>query len=153
MQSEIYDFTEISHVQITDRSCFYSINPIGLGTPFVESLTSYINRLAKAHNVRTIDLLRYEVSNFLKSDYLISELNQGGLNEKCRYLNGDSSVAKEFVTAMEFLVRKDNLLYSTLIPFSSAYYISTKGLIKEKKEWCPLCYGNKKRHLKRLTIY
>jgi len=47
---------------------------------------------------------------------------------------------------MEFLVGKNNLLYTTILPFSSAYYISTKGLTKEKREWCPLCYREQEKN-------
>ncbi|MEK5441212.1 TniQ family protein [Fredinandcohnia sp. FSL W7-1320] len=140
MQNEIYETLEITPTELTDRSDCFALNPMGVGTPFVENLTSYINRLARAHNIRSSDFLRYKVSEFLKSAYLISELNNGGLNNKCRYINSDSSVAKEFVGAIEYLVGKDNLLYLTLLPFSSSYYISTKGIIKQQREWCPLCY-------------
>lgn len=35
----------------TGPSDLYSLDPIGLGTPYVESLTSFFNRLAIKHNV------------------------------------------------------------------------------------------------------
>jgi hypothetical protein len=39
------------------RSRLYSLEPIGIGTPQTESLTSYISRLAAAHSVRVRDLV------------------------------------------------------------------------------------------------
>lgn len=33
--------------------CLYNLEPIGIGTPYVEGLTSYIVRLADAHCVTT----------------------------------------------------------------------------------------------------
>src|SRR6266568_9106723 len=36
---------------IPERSVLFSLEPVGVGTPWVESLTSYITRLASAHAV------------------------------------------------------------------------------------------------------
>ena len=41
------------------RSNLYSLKPIGVKTPYIESLTSYIMRLAEAHSVRTWKLIAY----------------------------------------------------------------------------------------------
>ncbi len=42
----IYDAWELSDHRLTGRSYLYSLPPIGIGTPMVESLTGYIQRLA-----------------------------------------------------------------------------------------------------------
>jgi len=36
---------------VPPRARFYPLEPIGIGTPLVESLTSYLLRLAEAHGV------------------------------------------------------------------------------------------------------
>ena len=46
------------------RSRLYALTPIGIGTPFVESLTGYVSRLADAHAVSVGDLLGRELSTF-----------------------------------------------------------------------------------------
>jgi hypothetical protein len=38
-------------IQMPIHSRLYHLEPIGIGTPFVESLTSYVVRLAEAHSV------------------------------------------------------------------------------------------------------
>ncbi len=38
-------------VQIPPRSTLYSLAPLGVGTPGIESLTSYVNRLAQVYHV------------------------------------------------------------------------------------------------------
>lgn len=43
------------------RSRLFHQLPIGVGTPHVESLTSYVSRLAVAHSVPTGTLLAIEV--------------------------------------------------------------------------------------------
>ena len=43
------------------HSRLYHLKPVGIGTPYVESLTSYVARLATAHSVHPRNLLAYEV--------------------------------------------------------------------------------------------
>ena len=43
------------------RSRLYRLEPIGIGTPWVEGLTSYVMRLAVAHAVSVGDLLGREL--------------------------------------------------------------------------------------------
>src|SRR2546426_11940697 len=43
------------------RSRLYSLEPIGIGTPEVESLSSYLNRLAQAHCVTVTTLMAHEL--------------------------------------------------------------------------------------------
>src|SRR5437773_12359113 len=47
----IYADWDISYITIPKRSYLYSLPPIGIGTPAVESLTGYVARLAEAHAV------------------------------------------------------------------------------------------------------
>ena len=43
------------------RSRLYRLEPIGIGTPEVESLSSYLNRLAQAHRVTVTTLIVHEL--------------------------------------------------------------------------------------------
>ncbi len=45
----IYNSWDMTYPSIPARSRLFQLEPIGIGTPYVESLTSYIVRLAKAH--------------------------------------------------------------------------------------------------------
>jgi TniQ len=47
------------------HSRLYHLEPIGIGTPSVESLTSYIARLAAAHSVHPRNLLLCELASYL----------------------------------------------------------------------------------------
>jgi len=55
------DSWDLLPVAIPARSRLHSIEPIGVGTPFVESLTGYMIRLAAAHAVRVSDLIEHEL--------------------------------------------------------------------------------------------
>lgn len=47
--------------EVPERSKLYSLEPIGVGTGDVESITSYLSRLADGHTVSTWALLRSEI--------------------------------------------------------------------------------------------
>ena len=48
---ETYEAWDLTLPPIPERSVLFSLEPINVGTPWVESLTSYIARLASAHAV------------------------------------------------------------------------------------------------------
>jgi hypothetical protein len=52
------------------RSRLFHQSPIGVGTPNVESLTSYVSRLAVAHSVSPGTLLAIEIGPLVKTNYL-----------------------------------------------------------------------------------
>jgi hypothetical protein len=56
-----YEAWELRTCRPTSRSYLYSLSPIGRGGPLVESLTSYIQRLAEAHAVETGALVNHEL--------------------------------------------------------------------------------------------
>lgn len=56
-----FDSWDLAPVAIPARSRLHSIEPIGVGTPFVESLTGYMIRLAASHAVRVSDLVEHEL--------------------------------------------------------------------------------------------
>ena len=45
---ETYESWDLKKLVIPSRSRLYQLEPIGIGTPLVESLTGYISRLAEA---------------------------------------------------------------------------------------------------------
>lgn len=60
---EIYDSCDLNKPSIPPRSRLYHLEPIGIGTPYVESLTSYIARLAEAHCLTPKLLLEREINS------------------------------------------------------------------------------------------
>ncbi len=47
---------------ITQVSRLYSLNPIGVGTPYTESISSYLTRLAQEHCVTPKKLIMGEIA-------------------------------------------------------------------------------------------
>ena len=58
----LFDSWDCRPASVPPRSRLYSLKPIGIGTPFVESLTGYVSRLADAHGVSVGKLVDRELS-------------------------------------------------------------------------------------------
>jgi hypothetical protein len=80
------------------RSRLYSLEPIGIGTPGTESLTSYVSRLAEAHSVRVRELMVGELLPFLGRSHLADACNSNLLTafwrNETRALNGTRTLAR-----------------------------------------------------------
>ncbi|KOP26530.1 hypothetical protein AMR41_09940 [Hapalosiphon sp. MRB220] len=60
---------DLERPKIPPRSSLFHLEPIGIGTPYVESITSYVARLAEAHSVAVGTLIAAEIQKkFSKSD-------------------------------------------------------------------------------------
>jgi transcriptional regulator with XRE-family HTH domain len=114
-----------------------------MGSPFVESLTSYVTRLAEAHSI---------LSRTLVTDEILPRLNQSHLYhnghptynhltkfwKQSAFLNGTSTQARNWVQAMEQLTLRRDLRFLTMLTWSSV--LSSRGLLRPTQAWCPACY-------------
>ena len=57
--------------QIPPRSTLYSLAPLGVGTPGIESLTSYVNRLAQVYHVGPRVLVAQHILPHLSEAYYV----------------------------------------------------------------------------------
>jgi len=125
-------------------SKLYYLEPIGIGTPMVESLTSYVSRLANTHSV----LLRT-----LVTDEILPNLNRTHLYQEGRpvydhlttfwkrsaLLNGTCPTASNWVHTIEQLTQRNDLRFLTMLTFANV--LSWRELIRPTQAWCPLCYN------------
>ena len=90
---------------IAPRSRLFHLEPIGVGTPYVESLTSYVARLAIAHSVPPGTLLAIEIGSLVKKNYLPNTTSIGAIiaQQSVKALNGNRSGALQLVKALEAL--------------------------------------------------
>jgi len=132
------------------RSRLHHLEPIGLGTPMVESLTSYMIRLAHSHGVVIKTLLSGIVNPLLK-EIFIKDSTSRELKvffNRSHALNGYGIMATDFVRALKQLTLRNNLEFLTLLPFSEV--LVTKGLLRPYKAWCPICYQQWKQNQKNI---
>lgn len=130
--------------EIPPRSRLHSLEPIGLRTSQVESLTSYIIRLAESHSVSVGSLYLYELYPLVKKlraggGQAESGGNGAGLIYDMRISNGTGSWAKVWVQAVEdSTLRSDHRLLTTL-PWGSDFARHFK--LRKRSAWCPTCYS------------
>lgn len=130
--------TNIELQTIPERSYLYNLKPIGIGTPYVECLTSYMTRLANAHHTSSHEL----VTKMLKSI---------GINHKPLYpmINSLGEWATRFATILENWTQQKSLIFLTMAPFNNV--IPKTYLCERHKKWCPECFNEWKNN--ELVLY
>lgn len=134
------------------NSKFYCLEPIALGTDYSECLTSFIERLAKEHNVLTGTLLNMELVPLLKKDYLTNySLNGGnGFYDWAYSLNGTQKNAIDFTKAIELLTCRNDIHLLSLVNWREV--LPVRGLIRDTIAWCPLCFEEWREKKKELYL-
>ncbi|MEX6702043.1 TniQ family protein [Peribacillus frigoritolerans] len=127
-------------MEIPERSYLYNIEPLGKGSPFVESLSSYIARLSSSHCVYTGTLITKIVIPVIQRRYLMNIAEKGGdgFSRHSNCVNGVGELANDFIRVMENLTKRNDLSDTTLFKFN--YILPKLGLLKKKRAWCPLCF-------------
>lgn len=113
----------------------FPLRPSGLGSPNVESLASYVCRLAEAHSVGVATLGRHVI---------IPEIGIDDRGKGLRYLasrghlvNGVGKVAHDWLRALSLLTGKDFFRGTNLLPLESV--TTPRHLLRKTAAWCPLC--------------
>jgi transcriptional regulator with XRE-family HTH domain len=139
---------ELCSLQLPDipkRSRLYNLKPLGLGTIYIESLTSYITRLAQAHCMPVGILFQSEIAPLLKINYVLNthENYLDPINLCQRYtqsLNGTGLTSHIVVNSLKALTQCQYLNSLTLLNFKEIF--SSKNLLRNYKAWCPFCYDD-----------
>lgn len=150
----LYQAWDLDMLKLPKRSHLYSLKPLGVGTPGVESLTSYLARLADAHDVSVSTLLRYEIAPWFlfhsqprrlskadaweasfaiwcRNPRLLQEITVSG------WLAGSQRV-KQLVGILETLTLRGDLAYLALLPWHQ--FFSLNDTFHTEPFWCPACY-------------
>ena len=124
---------------IPKRTKFYNLHPIGLGTEYVESLTSYLLRLSQAHGITLDKLISKEFAESTDRDYLKKNM-KCGFYQNASGLNGTGELVKDITVFLSDNTGVKRFDYLTMLPLRNA--ISSLNLLKKEKAWCPLCLEN-----------
>jgi len=113
----------------------FSLTPSDLVSPHVESLASYVCRLAEAHSVGVATLCRHVI---------IPEIGLDDRGKGLRYLasrghlvNGVGKVASDWLQALSQLTGKGFLRGTNLLPLESV--ATPRHLLRKTSAWCPFC--------------
>jgi len=132
----VYDSWDLEPAESPPRSRLYHLRPIGIGTPEVESLTSYVMRLAEAHAVSTRTLIHKEVLPLLPS----IPLHPTPLT--LHSLNGLGNSFGQWIVVLEKLTARTDLRSLTLLPWSTVF--CSYGAMRRHKAWCPQCLRDRR---------
>jgi len=141
---EICEALDLTVPALSTRSRLYHLEPIGIGAPYVECLTSYFGRLALAHGVSTAWLFRTELDPLLcqlkpaDTEYTSNQASRQSLMYGANYANGNTVHKGVWVKALESLTLRRDLRYLTTSPWGTA--ISQCFLIRKSLAWCACCY-------------
>jgi hypothetical protein len=137
---ERYEEWDVTIPPTPPRSRLFHLEPIGIETPYVESLTSYFIRLAEVHHVFPGLLMKkiveplvrdYSQQKDMRRYYLIN-------GNQSYVLNAISSPAIAMVHVLEQLTLHAGLRNLTLLKWSEV--LSIRNLGRQVRAWCPVCY-------------
>jgi len=135
------DLWELKPFSRSDHSRLHHLEPVGLETAAVESLTGYISRLAGTHGVTTRTLMVHELLPLLGRERLVRPVN-GGLSsfwtKDARSLNGTGHWAQDMVAVLQTLTLRQDLRFLTLLTWGAV--LPVRGLLRRNRIWCPVCY-------------
>lgn len=121
-------------------SALYSLDPIGIGTPHVESLTSYIARVALAHCVFPGVLMRKIIAPFAEN-HLGDKGGSGMMHirdgKSSGAFNSAQQTAMHAVNVLEKLTGQRGLHVLTMLTWAEVFPLL--GLIRPERAWCLCC--------------
>ncbi len=130
-------------LEIPKRSRLFSLEPIGVGTPYTESVSSYLCRLAQEHCVTSQKLITGEIApQMMGEEYNSTLIKQ---NTSILFSNSDAKPAingmrtktQSLVQALEELTQRKKLIFLSLLTWKRV--INERGLFRQYRAWCPQC--------------
>lgn len=128
-------------LEIPSRNRLYSLEPIGIGTPLVESLSSYLTRLAQEHCVTPQKLIMTEIAPLIMNDRFEPEMRSKNVsslfgNSDARpAINGMREMTRSLTLALENLTLRNDIIYLSCLTYQGI--IKERGLFRQYKAWCP----------------
>jgi hypothetical protein len=119
-----------------------SREPVGMTTPYVESLTSYFARLSWSHCLSPGRLFASVVAPLLHKSYLSKMQNRAAwlsrsFRARSSAINGTGQIAADWVALLEQLTGRENLRFLTFLPWAGI--LSQRNLLRRSRAWCVIC--------------
>ncbi|MGO9613059.1 MAG: TniQ family protein, partial [Dissulfurispiraceae bacterium] len=121
---------------VPPRSVLASLKPMGLGSPYRESLSSYFLALAHLHHLTPKTLARELIIPLISAE---EALRNGTTFTIWRMplFNGIGAVPEAWATCLNDLTGRKDLVSLTMVPLRR--YTNMQKLMSGTKKWCPLC--------------
>ena len=131
---------DVTVYEPSPRSCLYSLKPEGINTPWVESLTSYMTRLAFEHSIYVSALIKHGIMPALSRErkLLYGSALAGSFWSKAVSLDGMDEWNCDFTAALAKLTGRSELAHLSMYTWKNV--ISCRGLLRRVRAWCPHCF-------------
>lgn len=145
MKEEIQLNWDESPVFMPPRTRLYRLEPIGLGTPMVECLSSYIHRLAEAHGLPTWVLVCKELApRFGQWSLLASNGHCDLFGKLGMTINGNNDTALEIIAILKKLTGYNDLSSLTFCRLGAL--VAAGRILRKTQAWCPECLEHWRGH-------
>lgn len=140
----VYDSWDLTFPKVRPRSRLYSLEPMGAGTPFSESCTGYIARLAAEHWTSVGSLFGHRIapaankSSFLSTKFKFEIQAWTVFLPEAHSLNGLGAIARDWIEVLHTLTQRRDLRCLTMLRWSNV--LSELLLSRSIHAWCPLCF-------------
>ena len=148
-----YKQLELSRfIELPKISRLYSLEPIGMGTPLTESISSYLARLAQEHCVTPKKLIMGEIAPAILGEQYQPEMllknvsSIFGNSDAKPAINGMRDMTRSLIDALEQLTLRQDLQYLSCLTYQGI--IKERGLFRQNKAWCPQCFEEWRRENK-----
>jgi hypothetical protein len=135
----VFDSWDCTPPVVPPRSRLYAVQPIGIGTPFVESLSGYLARLADAHAVSIGNLVLRELST-LVANPLFHSSEPNIFHGRFYAINGLGDPARKWIEALQVGTKWMDLRFLTLLSFADLLW--PLAIFRRRRAWCRLCYAD-----------
>ncbi len=152
-----YESWDFDSNELPLRSPLYSLLPIGIGTPAVESFTSYLTRLAAAHGVSVTTLIRYKIAplfiessqatDLLSADIIRILMDASPKKPKTLLIQTAgfwldlTQNASQLVCAVKTLTGRQDIHYTSLLSMQG-WRLKFNNIFHFSQRWCPGCYSD-----------
>ena len=127
--------------EVSPPSTLYCLEPKAIGSVMVESLTSFLCRLAREHRVPLSCLLEAVIAPITGKRYVINNSGRvlsGAFGGYFRSMNGTGETAADWTGYLQQLTRRRDPSCLTLRHWR--HVLSQRELLRNHKAWCPECF-------------
>lgn len=130
---------------------FFAVEPQGAGSGLVESLTSYIARLALEHHISPRAFVLRQIVPQLKPRALADARGHCDLfSHMGSALNGINETARQVVAVLEKGTERCDIRSLTLGSLGGIF--ATRATVRQRAAWCPRCFLDWRLKGKRLYV-
>ncbi len=115
--------------------------PKGIGSPYIESLTGYLQRISNEHAVPPSTVFVDELLPVFQDQGFYEGQNRDTLRVHARTMNGAGDHAKIGVEVMAGLTGRNNLVKLSLLTVADVTKVASRGIVARGKRWCPSCWA------------